>query len=63
MMAGVTLLGAAKLLEEGYLDISHLSDVTQQGRGARRAPTSKPYDIVGKTKAWNKRLIMGKEFF
>ena len=65
---GDTPLEAAELPEEGYLDISHLLDVTRQGLGARRAPnlkgpqTSEPYETVGKTKASNKRLIMGKDF-
>ena len=35
---GDTSLEAAKLPEEGYLDISHLLDVTRQARRARRAP-------------------------
>ena len=52
----------AKLPEEGYLDISHLLDVRWQIWGARRAQNSQPYDTVGKSKASNKRLIMGKNF-
>ena len=38
MIAGDTLLEAAKLPEEGQLDFSHLLDVTRQAWGARRAP-------------------------
>lgn len=58
---GDTSLEAAKLPEEGCLDISHLLGVMRQARGARRPQTSKPCDTVGKTKASNKLLIMGKD--
>ena len=63
MMAGVTLLLRRQSCQKQAIWTSAIF-LMSRGKVWKQegAQTSEPYDTVGKTKASNKRLIMGKDF-
>ena len=61
---GDTPFEAAKLLEEGHLDTSHVLDARQQSWGRKKGPKPPNHmTLLAGPRHQNKRLIKGKDLF